>query len=78
MADIAKLQAEIEVRQARIDELVSLEDITPELDAELTEAVEAQRSAIDQRDALEARAGADSADSTVIPETGSAASRESV
>lgn len=52
------LQAEIEARQARIDELATLDDITPELDAELTAALDDQRAAIAQRDAIEARAAA--------------------
>lgn len=52
------LQAEIEARQARIDELATLDDITPELDAELTAALDDQRAALAQRDAIEARAAA--------------------
>lgn len=52
---LTALQGEIEARQARIDELATLDDITPELDTELTAALEAQRSAIAERDAIEAR-----------------------
>lgn len=52
---LTALQGDIEARQARIDELATLDDITPELDAELSTALEAQRSAIAERDALEAR-----------------------
>jgi HK97 family phage major capsid protein len=58
MSIIETLQAEIEERQARIDELVSLDDITPEQDAQLTAEVEAQRDALAKRDELEARAAA--------------------
>jgi HK97 family phage major capsid protein len=58
MNHIETLQAEIEERQARIDELVSLDDITPEQDAQLTAEVDAQRDALAKRDELEARAAA--------------------
>lgn len=50
-----ELQAQIEARQAEIDALATLDDITAEQDAALGTLLDDQRSAVAERDRLEAR-----------------------